>query len=313
MKRTLLIPVSLFVTFLVIVGVLAIPVVLILGTVSQMLGAVGPLLFIAWIGAIACTTLRGVIVPIVPSVMVGILFVATAFGLFGIIVLDELVLQPRTGDAAFDRPFPTRTFLRGPDQSVFVEDAQGVSLSGLYVVTPREGIAIREYDSGLWRNDRSEIVVNGDSAPEPISLADTTAVRWRQTPPSLRAIVSDANRVYIRLRDRFHAGFSLDFVLTIVSVAALLAMVWTPARITRWPLLNALFVFAYVRGVVALPHGVERLAESIPMPVFLPTFVVNNISDVVMALLSLVLLVIALVLPPMREWRREVLGEGGPS
>jgi hypothetical protein len=311
-KRTLLTPVTLLLSFLGIAGVLVLPVILTLGSVSQIVGTVGPLLFIAWIGAVVFTTLRGVVLPVIPAVLVGVLFLGSALGLFGIIVLDELVLQPRAGDTAFDRPFPTGTFLRGPERSVFVEDAQGVSLSGLIVVTPREQPSIREYDSGIWRNERSEIVI-GTPSSDVIPLSQVSAVRWRQTPPSLHTIVSDARSLYTQLRDRFHAGLSLDYILTILAVAALLAMAWTPARITRWPLLNGLFVFVYVRGVVALPDGLALLTELVSIPASVPMFIVTNLSVIVMALISLVLLVIALVLPPMREWRREVFGEGGAS
>lgn len=313
MKSTLLTPVTLLLNFIVFAGVLVIPVVLTIGTVSQVVGIGGPLLFIAWIGAVVVTTLRSVVIPIVPTIFIPIIFVVTSLGLFGIVILDEVVLQPRAGDAAFDRPFPTGTFLRGPERSVYVEDAQGVSLSGIVVVTPRENPAIREYDSGVWRNDRSEIVVIGPSSPDPVSLSEIAAVQWRQTPLSIRGIVVDARSVYTLLRERFHTGLSLEFILMIASFSILLAMIWTPARITRWPLLNALFVFAYVRGVVALPNGVEKLAEFVSLPPGLPVFVENNLLVVVMALASLLFILVALVLPPMREWRREVFRDGGTS
>lgn len=48
-------------------------------------------------------------------------------------------------------------------------------------------------------------------------------------------------------------------LITLWSVA--LVMVWTPARATRWPLLNFVLVFAYLRLIFALPRFMDRLVS----------------------------------------------------
>lgn len=310
MKQTLLAPAVFLLSFIFSVLAIGVPTLLVLGSLGGLIGRIGTVLFAALLLSALYVIIRGVTMEISPFFYLVIAFFTTLLFLGGIIFLDNFVLQKRMDDPAFDRPFPIGTLLRGPERSIYIDSAQGVSLSDVVVISPEELPKIRVYTEGVWRNDVNEIVPIGGPDAESFSLAEIESIRWRRLPESLTSIVSDVRELYLHFRSGLHGG---EIVLWAVHLGAFLfamTLMWTTARISRWSLFNLLLTVAYLRGLLAIPELIVRVRGTFEIPSWLPQVITANLLPVAWGVIGLILLVVAILLPSMREWRREVFGEG---
>ncbi|MBU8913880.1 MAG: hypothetical protein KOO61_07645 [Spirochaetales bacterium] len=95
-------------------------------------------------------------------------------------------------------------------------------------------------------------------------------------------------------------------LLLAVALGVFLLSCWTPARLTRWPLFNAVLVFLSVRGALWLVNSIHfgelgSLLATVARPDQL-----GLVSAGVLAFISLVFIVTLVLLPPLSSWKREV-------
>jgi hypothetical protein len=96
-------------------------------------------------------------------------------------------------------------------------------------------------------------------------------------------------------------------LLPIIAFGVFLFSCWTVARLTRWPLFNAVLVFLCVRGVLWLLHSLyfEELGG------LLMSAIGSSQTDLVaagiVAFVAGVLLVALFLLPPLTTWKRELI------
>lgn len=82
-------------------------------------------------------------------------------------------------------------------------------------------------------------------------------------------------------------------------------MVWAAARLTRWPLLNLALGLLYLRLLVAIPR-LAAAASSVSWLEWIPSPVRAVLPSTIWAVLALVSIVTALVLPKLSRWQREM-------
>ncbi len=95
-------------------------------------------------------------------------------------------------------------------------------------------------------------------------------------------------------------------LLLAVMLGVFLLSCWTPARLTRWPLFNAVLVFLSVRGVLWLVNSIHfgefrNLLTTVARPDQL-----GLVSAGALAFIALVSIVTLVLLPPLSSWKREV-------
>ncbi len=84
---------------------------------------------------------------------------------------------------------------------------------------------------------------------------------------------------------------------------------WSLARLTKWPLFNMLFVLAALRFALWI---VPAIQSGSLRDIFLGVFSAGQLplaSAAAIAIVAVAFLAILVFLPPLAEWRREVLGE----
>jgi hypothetical protein len=90
------------------------------------------------------------------------------------------------------------------------------------------------------------------------------------------------------------------------SLALVLVSTWVVVRLSRWPLLNIFLVLLAARGIFAAFSFVQTETMSDLMGVFLTEEQMHYLLPALFAAASLVLLLVLIVLPPFRQWKREV-------
>jgi len=98
-------------------------------------------------------------------------------------------------------------------------------------------------------------------------------------------------------------------VLLAVALGVMLLACWTPARLTRWPLFNAILVFAIVRGVLWLLNQLYNDELGRLLMSAIGTGEEDLLAAGVMAFVAVVFLVSLFLLQPLSSWKRE-LGDG---
>jgi hypothetical protein len=307
-KRTLLAPVLLLANTVLFFLLIAGFVTLYEPTVATVLHQTGPVLLMALFPAVMFTVLRSLFKAIVPVLFLFLVCVTSALILTGAV----LVHHPGGGvplpDPALQRRLPTGVILSGGDVSVRIDDATGVILTDLLLVYHREVPAIRVVPEATWHAGESRIVLPDGKDVDSTNFSE---VLWWQIPPAVRSLATDGMTLFRMLAGPLYSGRTIELALMWSAFLLALTAVWTTARLFRWPLLNLAVSVAYLRGILALPESAEVLVRSYPLPRWMPDVVTRYPVVPAWALAALVLLVIAVFLPPLNRWQREMVdGEG---
>jgi hypothetical protein len=263
---------------------------------------VGAFLLGAILASLFVTVLRSLFKPIVPVLFL-LLVIGTVVGLvLGTIVLDTRFLSEDVADPVFRDRIPTDTILQGESVSFWVGERNGVELRDLVVFRTGEIPTIRRVESATWNPSADEIyLANGD----PIKTAETEGIfRW-ELPESIERTVGDVERVYRQLARAYRSRSIVVILVWIGTFVLAAAFLWTPARLFRWPLLNAITAFAYVRAVIAIPAFLHTYSPIESTPFTVPELVIRFQVPIAWAIAATLLLVVAVVLPSLSHWRRE--------
>ena len=89
------------------------------------------------------------------------------------------------------------------------------------------------------------------------------------------------------------------------ALAFAVAMAWTPARLTRWQLLNWVLALLYVRLLLALPRWADRPFDEAGPVALLARLPQEWLVPLSWTACAVLLLIVAAVLPSLDVWRRE--------
>lgn len=302
-------------------------IVAVLWVMGASLAALAPLtpsvLFSAWAVGMVPATLR--------LLRRGRYPVLTAVGVAGItaaVLVGMILLYGTEGDDSAESQLvrsmaegtlETGRIYQGRDYSVLVEGMTGSELRSVVVTDHTEGIGprITVYPEGYWHRLNAELILpdgpdldlntlKGFGIPvmpaavrstvtDVLSVVETTALLWSAPVPFLR---EDFLPSMVR---------SIASPLLVVLVfTLLLTAVWTPLRLTRWPLLNVVAGLAYLRAVVALPAAADQLMRLEIVTRWLPGVSRGELVLLTGGLVLLVLVLVALLRPSLNTWRHNM-------
>lgn len=275
--------------------------------------------------AAASASTLALIRPIVPWLFVTIV-TATVAGCA--VVIAATMDEPRVSTSVIAPivDIEDEALVRGRDVALYTGTVDGIALNRPAVLRFDRLPRISRPPEAVIDSANALILVPGESD---ISLTRFETLRRPEVPRFVGRVGTDAILVLQRLATVLAAEevrvqipgeieealaiavptSTLRRVVSLIAwfggLAFAVAMAWTPARLTRWQLLNWLLALLYVRVLLALPRWIALPTEEnrwLAPLARLP-------SEWAVALLwiacAVVLLVIAIVLPSLRAWRRE--------
>ncbi len=269
---------------------------------------IGLILLIALFPAVMFTILRSLFKAIVPVLFLVLLFVTSALILTGAVFLHHPDGGMPFSDPVLQRYLPTGVILSGGDVSVRIDDTTGVILSDVLLVYHRHIPSIQVIPEAMWDAEKSQIVLPNGTEIESENFSE---VLWWRIPPAIRNIAADSKNLFMILAEPLFSGRLVHAVMVWSAFLLALLAVWTPARLFRWPLLNLVISLAYLRAVLALPDWLQSLIELFSLPDWIPGVLSDYPVVPGWALSALVLLIIAVFLPPLDRWQREMMEEEG--
>ncbi len=299
-------------------------VLLVMGASLAALGSVAAsVLFSAWaVGMVPATlrVLRWAHRPVL--VAVGVAGISAAV-LVGMILLhgtgEGATAESQLVRAMTEGRVETGRIYQGERYSVLVEAVTGSELRSVVVTDHTEEIEqrITVYSEGYWDRLNGELIL--PDGPE-IDLNTLKGFGLPVMPPAVRTTVSDVLRLVETAALLWSAPVPfvapdsvppaaqslLSPVLTVLMLTLLLTAVWTPLRLTRWPLLNVVAGLAYLRLVVALPAATDQLVRVETVTRRLPEISRAELVVLVGGLVLLVLALLAIVRPSLASWRHNM-------
>lgn len=184
-------------------------------------------------------------------------------------------------------------------------DISGYTVQNMFLYD-RQSVAPRWHTISQSLIDPYENSVRIPSAP-PLLLENADAGRWSLYHPP--ALIAGVLRDAVKTAELFYADSRLIRVLLSFAAAAALFSLWTLARLTRWPLLNSVLVFAALRffawaGYLVQLDDFQQVMEI----VFGASQSWLGIS-LVFAVVAIILTAIGLLLPPFHSWDQEAARE----
>jgi hypothetical protein len=243
----------------------------------------------------------------------------------GLILTGAVELQRVVGAGEVSlRPIsiPSGVILRGEDFGMLVDEVRGVEFVDVTIVEPTAVPMVSRYGAAYWDRSRQELILAGRSD---LPVENVAVMARPRVPGAVASAARDADAAAqliagapgrtlpavlgIELNAFLMRLVSLVFTVGAFSVAV--AGMWTPARASRWPLLNAVLALAYGRVVLAASR-VRALPNAIPISPA-PEIVDVMLPEALWLGVGLASLTISALLPPLKTWRRGVLGDGAPS
>ena len=128
-----------------------------------------------------------------------------------------------------------------------------------------------------------------------------------KTPEIVMPLISDARGLASAIG--FTRTERLPSLLNLLALAFFGTSLWSLARLTKWPLFNMLFVLSALRFAAWV---VPAIQDGALRDIVLGVFTADQLplaSAGVLAIVGLAFFAILVFLPPIADWRREVLGE----
>lgn len=270
-----------------------------------------PTLFFVLPFALGIVTVRYVFQPVAPVVLLAINY---AIILLVILIPPALNLDEPTGSTRYTPVLPEAPFtVWRSDQVWYVLDRSGLEFYDVIVadrtvrqgedrarlsfddrrtVTPGERLVTFELATGgITGSSRGARALDalGEDLEETRNRLELALDRSVAQPFGL----SESVRVWLPpiLARRWYA------VLLVGLWSLALVLVWTPARASRWPLLNMALVFVYLRLFVALPRLTDRLIEVDAIASRMGPRLRALSLPVTLLAIALILVIIAILLP----------------
>lgn len=205
----------------------------------------------------------------------------------------------------------TGSIQQGRNYSLYIGRHTGSELTDTILVNHREIPRMRRYGELQWNFLDQTLLVPGGVD---ISTQELFAPGGLREPMIFSRLAEDM-RLVIRALDGPLS--SPPLIATLLAISFSMAMVWTAARLTRWPLANGVLVLAIMVVILGVPRFLETygvhalLAERFAAAAALP--LEDYLLPAILLLPGLVLLVVGFFLPRFSRWQREMLPLGESS
>lgn len=263
--------------------------------------------------------------PVIPAVLVPLNGVVIALLLGGVAYLElpreSMMQHARESSRASVHANHSGTILYGRNISLFVERHAGIEFRGVVVINHRDTPSMSYHPEAYWNTTDETLVVptlvvptRGESVESSLS---TSGIHGLHRPPG-PAVFARLHRDMMNVLGVLNRPFpSLSLAASVLSLAFVLSLIWTGARLTRWPLANVVVAL----GVVLAVLGTPRFLETFSVPSLVRTwFAVPPLwpleeyaVPLVWTVMGVILLATGFFLPGFRRWQREIAPEGdGP-
>ncbi len=198
---------------------------------------------------------------------------------------------------------PVDTVVRSGDVAIIVEGQQGLTMNDTIVVDFSARPRFSRHATATL-DPRDNILVPAGGPPLYLGPAFFPAQESAALPATIGSTVDDLLGFASRL-SRFGAPWrnaSAPVLLEYVLITVLLISLWTFARMSQWLLLNWALVLLALRAFFLVYHPSLLDFAAAELPASLYSFA----PSVVMAAIALLLIVVAILLPPVKRWRTEV-------
>ena len=278
------------------------------GLVFAVTGTMSPLVYflprisvVAAILAVFLTYLRSVTRRVHVAVLLA-LFYPLVILTFAVPVLTPVVDRPEI--PSLNLPVPT--ILHGRGHSLFVDNQTGGELGNVVVVRHHSPPHLDFFPQVIWNSREETLLLRGG---ETLSSREVMGLGRTPLPPAVIALRTDLDTVLELVRfDPQGATSAMAVALAhILALSAAVVMAWGCARASRWLLVNTMVTLFYGWLLLALPRllaapAVQGLFTRFPLPLW----VTDYLPVIGWVLLAVILLVVALVQPPLTTWQREI-------
>jgi len=210
------------------------------------------------------------------------------------------------------------TIYPGPRYSIVVERSVGSDLGELVVVDHRMAGEIPriQRDTEAYLDPRDGVIFRPGRPDIPVSELEGFG------PPTLPGMVlraaGDAVASVVELRRSAlrelplppalpgNLGRGISAVLSVLLLALAITAIWTPMRLTRWPLLNLVASVAFGRLIVAIPRLADSLMALEFVSGWVPPLLREEAPVILWSALVAVTILVSVFLPSLADWRHQM-------
>lgn len=315
MKETLLILPILVVRIVLLTGLLLAGAVASRGHVFALEHLVSLVFLPGLLLGVISTYLRATTTRVIPIMMVpATVLVLTTFLVAGVVVGLPEASEPLPGPGPMEW---NSAVLHGRTTSLFVDRHTGVEISDSVLVRHGRLPRLRHHPLVYWNYEDEMLVVPGE---ETISTSEISGLQRDRAPSALILLIDDL-RTVLQLLPREIGWATLsspEDIMTLIVLAAVLALAWPLVGLTRWPLLNGVITLGWARLLPAAPRLWQRGAHLIPdslsaLPGWLSAILAWAPAAVWFWLVLTVPLIVLWIIQPSLSRRRQELGEAEES
>ena len=201
--------------------------------------------------------------------------------------------------------FPSQTLLENREYLFGFRERQGDGMEGVLLISPQEEPAMSVHPEGFLDLNGERLILPeaGMTLPLPPEYSPYAALFG--APPEASGLVQDMERYAADLHRRLESGH-LAYLSALLSGTLLFVSFWTLARSTSWKFFNLVLVLLAARLFFLLYHllNSELIADLVGG--YLPVLPSEHILSIGVSIPALLLFVTALLMPPIREWKRGV-------
>ncbi len=199
---------------------------------------------------------------------------------------------------------PEDEVIRAGEYRLYTARSEGYYLRPLLVDTIGRQPGFELFQEAVIDPERRSLAIPGrpDVVPD-LTEIESSYPAMVESPERLRPLIRDIREVNSVLG---LGGSGRQGVLIAVALGVFLLSCWTLARVTRWPLFNALLVFLALRFALWLVSAVNNglLTELVTAAV--DSSRLGLVAAGALAFCAAVLFVVLVILPPLESWKREV-------
>jgi hypothetical protein len=244
---------------------------------------------------------------------------ARPLGLLGVVLLSGFSITvgmnlvaglPQTSQQASTdrgRRLEPETLYRAEPLDFYAVNRQGTQFEPVVVHHSERDPAFAVVSQAVQDARLGRLYLRGGEVGGEIDLSTVRNAYWQAFVPSppVSGIFADVAAAGEMLR-RTAEEAATRFLLLTWSLSLVLTSLWVLVRISRWPLLNITVVLTVVRGIFATFTAVQRETVREFAALVIPPQQLQYLLPGVFLLISIVLLLILVLLPPFHQWKREV-------
>ena len=201
--------------------------------------------------------------------------------------------------------FPRDVLMENPEYTFGFHDRQGSRVTGLFLNRPGEEPTLSVHAEGYLDLEGERLLLPEEGIELPLTSRFSPYSVMFSPPGEVLGFVEDVRYFSADLRRRLEAGI-LSYAPAVVASTLLFVSFWTLARATSWKLFNVLLVVLGARLFFLAYRALNSALLREMAGEMLPQLIVGYLPSMVLGALSLFLLLLALLMPSIREWKRGV-------